>query len=204
MESVEVIDNLIEAEVKRGVKKGRILIGGFSQGCAVALLVGLLGRWRGQLAGVVGLSEYFPDGEWVSRRLKENLPLDSEGVQRHSGSNVIDGDVDAGGDNSNVNNKKMKVFLAHGTRDMLVPVSQAVQSLPSMSNYPGTTYVYTVNQTDGFLAPFQMWIFRGAKKRIIDVVGEDNVVAHQYEGMGHNSCGSEFRDMCKFLENVLS
>jgi phospholipase/carboxylesterase len=52
------IDALIEREVERGVKASRIVLMGFSQGCAVALLTGL--RHSRRLAGLVGLSGYLP------------------------------------------------------------------------------------------------------------------------------------------------
>lgn len=87
--SVEYIDSLIDAELEKGMKSERIMVGGFSQGCAISLLVGLVGRHRGKLGGVVGLSGYLPTGI-VKERLEE----------------------------------KVKIFLAHGTRDMLVPVSK--------------------------------------------------------------------------------
>lgn len=90
--SVDYIDSLIDAELEKGVKPERIMVGGFSQGCAISLLVGLVGRYRGKLGGVVGLSGYLPSGI-VKEKLEGNL----------------------------------NIFLAHGTKDMLVPVS--IQSL---------------------------------------------------------------------------
>jgi phospholipase/carboxylesterase len=52
------IEALIAAENARGVPSSRIVLAGFSQGCAMALLTGL--RHRERLAGVAGLSGYLP------------------------------------------------------------------------------------------------------------------------------------------------
>lgn len=56
--SREVIEALIEREKQRGIPAERIVLAGFSQGCAMALLTGL--RHRERLAGIVGLSGYLP------------------------------------------------------------------------------------------------------------------------------------------------
>jgi phospholipase/carboxylesterase len=52
------VQALIERECARGVPAGRIVLAGFSQGCAMALLTGL--RCGRRLAGLVGLSGYLP------------------------------------------------------------------------------------------------------------------------------------------------
>lgn len=52
------IDALIAREVASGVPASRIVLGGFSQGCAMALLTGL--RYGQRLAGIVGMSGYLP------------------------------------------------------------------------------------------------------------------------------------------------
>ncbi|MCY7369835.1 MAG: prolyl oligopeptidase family serine peptidase [Polaromonas sp.] len=52
------IEALIANEKSRGMPASRIVVGGFSQGCAMALMVGL--RHAEPLAGVVGLSGYLP------------------------------------------------------------------------------------------------------------------------------------------------
>lgn len=138
--SVEYLCTLIDAEIERGVKPERIVIGGFSQGCAISLLAGLAGRWKGRIGGVVGLSGYLPKGKRIWQAV--------EGKKEDS---------------------RMQVFLAHGTKDMLVPTR----------------------------------VFRDAKKRIEDFVGEDVLEVKVYEGLGHVTRGDEFRDMCSFLERIL-
>lgn len=49
---------LIEREIARGIPAGRIVLAGFSQGCAIALHTGL--RYASALAGIVALSGYLP------------------------------------------------------------------------------------------------------------------------------------------------
>ena len=52
------IDALIEREVARGMPTSRIVLMGFSQGCAMTLMAGL--RHPAPLAALVGLSGYLP------------------------------------------------------------------------------------------------------------------------------------------------
>lgn len=57
-ESQRQIAALIDRERQRGVAAGRIVVAGFSQGCAMALMTAL--RYPERLAGAVGLSGYLP------------------------------------------------------------------------------------------------------------------------------------------------
>jgi phospholipase/carboxylesterase len=57
-ESQARIEALIAREVARGMPASRIVLMGFSQGCAMTLLTGL--RHPERLAGLVGLSGYLP------------------------------------------------------------------------------------------------------------------------------------------------
>jgi phospholipase/carboxylesterase len=56
--SQDLVQGLIEREIARGVPAGRIVLMGFSQGCAMTLMTGLRAPQR--LAGLVGLSGYLP------------------------------------------------------------------------------------------------------------------------------------------------
>ena len=96
LESVEYVCKLIDEEVTNGVPVERIVVGGFSQGCAVSLVLGLVSRYAGNLGGVVGLSGYLPRGAKIKAGRKSFRESEGRG--------------------------KMKIFLAHGTRDMLVPM----------------------------------------------------------------------------------
>lgn len=59
--SQALIEGLLAREKQRGMPAGRIVLAGFSQGCAMALLAGL--RHPERLAGIVGLSGYLPLAE---------------------------------------------------------------------------------------------------------------------------------------------
>lgn len=57
-ESQAAIAALIDRERELGIAPGRIVLAGFSQGCAMTLLAGL--RYPARLAGLAGLSGYLP------------------------------------------------------------------------------------------------------------------------------------------------
>jgi phospholipase/carboxylesterase len=56
--SMEDVEGLLAREQERGMPAHRIVLAGFSQGCALALLTGL--RHSQRLAGIAGLSGYLP------------------------------------------------------------------------------------------------------------------------------------------------
>ena len=57
-ESAGLVDGLIAREIARGMPARRIVLAGFSQGCALTLLAGI--RFGERLAGLAGLSGYLP------------------------------------------------------------------------------------------------------------------------------------------------
>ncbi|MEP6739628.1 MAG: alpha/beta hydrolase [Caldimonas sp.] len=57
-ESQALVEALIATEKARGIPASRIVLAGFSQGCAMTLMTGL--RHDERLAGLVGLSGYLP------------------------------------------------------------------------------------------------------------------------------------------------
>ena len=57
-ESIQLVEELLAREKERGVQAQHIVLAGFSQGCAMALLTGL--RHAERLAGIVGMSGYLP------------------------------------------------------------------------------------------------------------------------------------------------
>lgn len=93
--SVEYICSLIDEEIKKGVKLRRIVIGGFSQGCAISLVTGIASRYEGKIGGVVALSGYLPRGKKIMEGRRKYMKQE--------------------------NGKGMEIFLAHGTKDVLVP-----------------------------------------------------------------------------------
>jgi phospholipase/carboxylesterase len=56
--SHQAINVLIEREIARGIPASRIVVMGFSQGCAMALMTGL--RFPQRLGGIIALSGYLP------------------------------------------------------------------------------------------------------------------------------------------------
>jgi phospholipase/carboxylesterase len=63
--SLAMVEELIAREKERGTPAGRIVLGGFSQGCAMALLTAL--RHKERLAGIVGMSGYLPLAETTDK-----------------------------------------------------------------------------------------------------------------------------------------
>ena len=55
------VEALIAAQVSRGIPASRIVLAGFSQGCAMTLMTGL--RHPERLAGLLGMSGYLPLAE---------------------------------------------------------------------------------------------------------------------------------------------
>lgn len=69
--SERAITALIEHEVARGIPHERIVLAGFSQGCAMALHTGL--RLPHRLAGIMALSGYLPLADrFVTERMQAN------------------------------------------------------------------------------------------------------------------------------------
>jgi lysophospholipase-2 len=105
-------------------------------------LVGLLSRYKGKLGGVVGLSGYLPLSGKVGRSWSD---------AKQEGQSIT------------------RWFLAHGSRDQLVPRRMF------------TSYKEKLGAWEG-----------------------DKVEAKVYEGMAHTSSGPEIRDLCSWLEKVVS
>jgi len=63
--SLVLVEELIAHEKARGVKPDRIVLAGFSQGCAMSLLTGL--RHKERLAGILGMSGYLPLAQMLDK-----------------------------------------------------------------------------------------------------------------------------------------
>ena len=59
--SQALVEALIGAEIARGIPASRIVLAGFSQGCAMTFMTGL--RFGERLAGLLGMSGYLPLAE---------------------------------------------------------------------------------------------------------------------------------------------
>ena len=99
-QSQTAIDALILNELDRGIEAHRIVVAGFSQGCAMALMTGL--RFQQRLAGIAALSGY--------------LPLAATTAAERSEANA-----------------GVPIFMAHGTRDGVVPIARAEASRDALA-----------------------------------------------------------------------
>ena len=94
-ESIRYIESLIQDLHSKGIPLNRIVVGGFSQGCAISLVVNLVSKYAGELGGVLGVAGHLPFSDRIAGlRLEASLP-------EQVGSTPI--------------------FYARGARDMLVP-----------------------------------------------------------------------------------
>ncbi|KAJ9086390.1 hypothetical protein DSO57_1004451 [Entomophthora muscae] len=69
LESVQKVNQFIQAEIDAGIPANRIVIGGFSQGCVVSLLTML--KSERSFAGMIGLSGYLPLHKKISSMASE-------------------------------------------------------------------------------------------------------------------------------------
>ena len=97
------IMQLLKGEIKRGIPPHKVILGGFSQGGALALEVGLSSSMT--LGGMVGLSTYLPS---IGLHKDDSTPLPQE---------------------NNAPKKQVPIFMAHGTNDMIVPYKAGERSM---------------------------------------------------------------------------
>ena len=107
-ESVKYVESLLDSLTSKGIPPNRIVLGGFSQGCALSLLTELTSRYSGKLAGIVGLMGYLPiPGRIQHLRTEADLP------------HVLG---------------LVPMFLARGAEDRLVPRSKWEESIKSLQD----------------------------------------------------------------------
>ena len=130
-QSQATIDALITKEIDRGIAAHRIVVAGFSQGCAMALMTGL--RFHQRLGGIAALSGY--------------LPLATTTAAERSA-------VNAG----------LPVFMAHGTRDGVVPIARAEASRDALAalGYGVDWHPYPMEHSvcPQEIADLQAWLLR--------------------------------------------
>ncbi|CAK1358920.1 Acyl-protein thioesterase 1 [Cercospora beticola] len=96
--TVKYIESLIDACTKKGIPPNRIVLGGFSQGCAMALLTDLTSeKYAGKLGGIVGLMGYLPLS--AGRKLED--------MRAVAGLPPVHGQV--------------PILLARGKKDQMIP-----------------------------------------------------------------------------------
>lgn len=96
MRTVKYVVGIIDDLVAKGVPEKRIVLGGFSQGHAMALLTGLISKYSGKLAGLVALSGYLP----LLDRIDELR--DEAGLQKQV-------------------SKRVPIFVVRGKADIAIP-----------------------------------------------------------------------------------
>jgi phospholipase/carboxylesterase len=86
-ESFAQVHALLDREVARGVPAHRIVLGGFSQGCAITLGAGL--RYGQRLAGLVGMSGYLPLAEATAAERRDANALTPMFLAHGRGDGVV-------------------------------------------------------------------------------------------------------------------
>lgn len=98
LRSMAYLESIIDACVRKGIPPQRIILGGFSQGCALSLLLDLTSKkYAGKLGAIAGLMGHLPLAEGRvldDMRAKAELPIEH-------------GDV--------------PIFLARGAQDKMIP-----------------------------------------------------------------------------------
>lgn len=111
LKTVKYLESLIEACVNKGIPSNRIVLGGFSQGCAMSLLTDMVSeKYSGKLAGIVGLMGYLPF--YQNYRIQD--------LRAHAGLPAEVGEV--------------PVFLARGQKDQMIPKRVWTGALKGLEN----------------------------------------------------------------------
>ena len=121
--SVEYIWSLVEKEVERGVKAERIVVGGFGQGAAISLMLGLGVKRKDKperrVGGIVALSGYLP---WSKSVREDVAAAKNEALKKDISKHELSNTESSTDEPSNPTPSNPRFFLAHGTRDQLVPM----------------------------------------------------------------------------------
>ena len=121
--SVKYVESILDGLTSRGIPSERMVLGGFSQGCALSLLTELTGRYSGRLAGVVGLMGYLPLPERIQHlRTEAELPH-------------IVGEI--------------PIFLARGEKDRMIPKTKWEESLQKLRDLGASEAALEVHEYQG-------------------------------------------------------
>ena len=101
------VEQLIAREIERGISADRIILAGFSQGCAMTLQTGL--RYPKKLAGLLCLSGYLP--------LADSLPAECSTANRSTPIFMAHGRVDP----------VVQIARAETSRDFLKSLGYAIE-----------------------------------------------------------------------------
>ncbi|KAF2148894.1 alpha/beta-hydrolase [Myriangium duriaei CBS 260.36] len=122
--TVAYVESLLDSLTSKGVPPERIVLAGFSQGCAVSLLTSLISRkYAGKLAGTVGLMGYLPIPEEIQGlRAKNELPATVGAIP---------------------------VFLARGGADRLIPGSKWRETVAGLKKLGVDEGTLEINEYEG-------------------------------------------------------
>jgi len=121
--SVAYIESILDGLISKGIPPNRIVLAGFSQGCALSLLTELTSRYSGRLAGIVGLMGYLP------------LPERIQHLRTEAGLPHIVGEI--------------SMFLAKGGSDRLIPRSKWDESLKKLRELGTSESAMEVHEYQG-------------------------------------------------------
>jgi predicted esterase len=126
LKTVKYLESLIEACGNKGIPPNRIVLGGFSQGCAMSLLTDLISqKYSGRLAGIAGLMGYLP----LSNGYKIN------DLRAHADLPPSVGEV--------------PMFLARGQMDQLIPKRVWNQTLKKLEELGLNRSAMEVHEYEG-------------------------------------------------------
>ncbi|KAK4549080.1 hypothetical protein LTR36_007536 [Oleoguttula mirabilis] len=124
--TVAYIESLIDACVNKGIPPNRIVLGGFSQGCAMSLLTDLTSKkYAGRLAGIAGIMGYLPLAS--GHKLQD--------IRAHHDLPPTHGEV--------------SVFLARGKKDQLIPKRIWNQTLKKLEDLGLNSSSMDVHEYEG-------------------------------------------------------
>lgn len=179
MMAARMTDELIQREVDAGVPPERVVIGGFSQGAAVALLAGLTSRPEDGLAG--GKEGWKLGGLVI---LSGWLPLQSSFQQVLSARAA-----------------QMPIFWGHGTDDNVVRHKVAEAFTKKLTTSCGIPMVESLT-----LGTEHNARCTSALPQASDVEGgpgSPGLRFRSYKAGGHSVCPRELRDLAGFLKRVV-
>ena len=128
LETIAYLEKLIDSCVEAGIPTNRIVLGGFSQGMAMSLLLHFISnKYSERLGGVVALLGYLPlsDGKTRLKELRE---------ERGFGEKV---------------EAQVPIFMARGLRDTLVPKRVWEMSVRGVKDLGAREQVLEIHEYEG-------------------------------------------------------
>ncbi|KAI5798122.1 Alpha/Beta hydrolase protein [Pyronema domesticum] len=123
-ESIKTLHTLIDEQIEKGIKSERIIVGGFSQGGAIALLGGL--TYKHKLGGIMALSTWLACVKQMSIAPAAINPAVADQVSQSNTSKtkiVVNAEIPI-----NDISKDTPIFYAHGTDDNVIKYDWGMKS----------------------------------------------------------------------------